>query len=393
MQHNQTLKKAIYILSIFFCLYLGAKDIQILPGITYERVVVHDPAQQFYIVRIDPKKAHMMITLAEGKCVGSKKTSEIAKSNLAAVAINGSYFDFMAASRTAKLYIKVLDALGYSNYKTVPVYALKIGDEWFSLSSIFTGIVGWDKDGKVTLFDVGKSAIRLKIGDKEYPVKAFNKPHVHDHGPTLYSSVYSDRTPKSIRRNIEVIIDEGRVCDVLLKSHGNTPIPQNGFVYAYPKNIDMRDFIHAAGDPVSVDIKYESRDNPYSEQEWVGMDYILAGTPLLIKDGIIIEALSQRNSSFYTKPHPRTAIGILADGTLVLLVVAGSQTAAIGLTIMELAEYMQQLGCVHALNLDGGGSSSMVINGAMVNPPAGHEWSIVKKERPISHAIVVNPRI
>jgi hypothetical protein len=370
---------------------LNAQGVDIASGITYEYLMRDDPAQKLYIVRIDPKKAHIKVALAQDQCVGSKSTSAIAQSSSAPVAMNGSYFDFMAASRTAQLYIKALDALGYSNYKTIPVYALKIGDQWFSLSHIFTGIVGWDKEGNA-LFDVGKTSITLKIGDKEYPVKAFNKPHVHDHGPTLYSSVYSDTTPKSIRRNIEVIIVDGIVQTVLSKSHGNTPIPKNGFVYAYPKSMYTLDFTVAQGQRASIDIQYESRDDVYRVQDWHAMDYVLAGSPLLIKDGAIIENLAERTSPFYAKPHARTAIGILSDGTWILLVVEGRQWAATGFTIMELAEYMQQLGCVHALNLDGGGSSSMVINGAMVNAPAGHEWSIVKKERPVSHALLAVPR-
>lgn len=387
-----TIKNIISLLLSVNFLGLHAQSVDIASGITYECLMRDDPAQKLYIVRIDPKKAHIKIALAENQCVGSKVTSAIAQSSGAPIAMNGSYFDFMAASRTAQLYIKTLDALGYSNYKTIPVYALKIGDQWFSLSHTFTGIVGWDKDGNATLFDVGKTSITLKIGDKEYPVKAFNKPHVHDHGPTLYSSAYSDVTPKSIRRNIEVIIVDGAVQSVQSKSHGNTPIPKNGFVYAYPKSMYTLDFTVGQGKPVSIDIQYESRDDVYRAHEWQDMHYVLAGTPLLIKDGVIVETLAERTSPFYIKPHARTAIGILPDGTWILLVVEGRQRAATGFTIMQLAEYMQQLGCVQALNLDGGGSSSMVINGGMVNTPAGHEWSVVKKERPVSHALLAIPR-
>jgi exopolysaccharide biosynthesis protein len=379
------------LVSVIF-LGLNGQGVDIASGITYEYLMRDEPAQKLYIVRIDPKKAHIKIALAENQCVGSKITSAIAQSSGAPIAMNGSYFDFMAASRTAQLYIKTLDALGYSNYKTIPVYALKIGDQWFSLSHIFTGIVGWNKDGNTTLFDVGKTSIRLQIGDREYAVKAFNKPHVHDHGPTLYSSAYSDVTPKSIRRNIEVVIVDGIVQSVLTKSHGNTPIPKNGFVYSYPKSMYTLDFTVTHGERANIEIKYESRDDAYGVQEWQAMDYVLAGTPLLIKNGAIIETLAERTSSFYTKPNARTAIGVLSDGTWILLVVEGRQRAAAGFTIMELARYMQQLGCVQALNLDGGGSSSMVINGIMMNAPAGHEWSIVKKERPVSHALLAMPR-
>lgn len=385
-----------YLICLFLCfadVWAYAESICIAPGIFYECIMRDNPAQKIYLVRIDPKRVSIGIQTAEEYCIGAKTTSDIAQRSDAAVAINGSFFDFMAASRTAQLCIKALDAVGYSNYKTVPVYALKIGDHWFSLSHIFTGIVGWNNDGTATLFDVGKTSIVLKIGDKEYPVKAFNKPHVHDNGPTLYSSVYDATTPKSIRRNIEVIIADGKVQKVLPKSHGKTAIPEHGFVYAYPKSMYVLDFNIVEGDSATIDIMYESKDDYQTTADvWHSMDYILAGTPLLIKNGNIVSTLAERTAPFYTKPHPRTAVGVLSDDTWILLVVEGRQRASEGFTIMELAQYMQQLGCVHALNLDGGGSSSMVINGTLVNAPAGHEWSVVKKERPISHALVVKPR-
>ena len=59
--------------------------------------------------------------------------------------------------------------------------------------------------------------------------------------------------------------------------------------------------------------------------------------------------------------HPRTAAGVTADGTLVLLVADGRRPGwAMGLTMSELADEMIALGCVDAINFDGGGSSTMV---------------------------------
>ena len=59
--------------------------------------------------------------------------------------------------------------------------------------------------------------------------------------------------------------------------------------------------------------------------------------------------------------HPRTAAGVTADGTLVLLVADGRRPGwAVGLTLGELADEMIALGCVDAINFDGGGSSTMV---------------------------------
>ncbi len=61
--------------------------------------------------------------------------------------------------------------------------------------------------------------------------------------------------------------------------------------------------------------------------------------------------------------HPRTAIGYTKEGKLIILVIEGRNENATGASLLEEAEILKQLGCVEALNLDGGGSSCMLING------------------------------
>jgi len=93
---------------------------------------------------------------------------------------------------------------------------------------------------------------------------------------------------------------------------------------------------------------------------------VVAGSNILVHDG---KPLVAPDSAFTRTRHPRTAVGIGADGkSLVLVVVDGRQPGvASGMTLNELADLMQQLGCGEALNLDGGGSTEMV----MRNPQDG----------------------
>jgi uncharacterized protein YigE (DUF2233 family) len=60
-------------------------------------------------------------------------------------------------------------------------------------------------------------------------------------------------------------------------------------------------------------------------------------------------------------PQPRTAVGIKADGSVLLVVADGRTSASAGLSLADLAAYMKSLGVVDALNLDGGGSSALVV--------------------------------
>lgn len=85
----------------------------------------------------------------------------------------------------------------------------------------------------------------------------------------------------------------------------------------------------------------------------LGIQEAISGSPLLIRDGEVVV-----NSSSDTVYHPRTAVGIKADDTVVLYMVDGRQAPySVGMNIYELAVMMKQLGCVRAINLDGGGSS------------------------------------
>ena len=69
--------------------------------------------------------------------------------------------------------------------------------------------------------------------------------------------------------------------------------------------------------------------------------------------------------------NPRTTIGIKADGTYIFMVSDGRTDESEGFSLLQLAEFMKYLGAETAYNLDGGGSSTMVFNGSVVNTPTG----------------------
>lgn len=129
-----------------------------------------------------------------------------------------------------------------------------------------------------------------------------------------------------------------------------------------------------------------------TSEEWKETDHIIGGTPVLISQGNVVEDYSSEKtlSSFLTKKHPRTAVGIKESGEWVFVVVDGSFYGLLGgMTIKELAELMFELGCVEALNLDGGGSSTMVVEGVIVNQPAGSILEEGKYVEEVSDAILI----
>ncbi len=83
--------------------------------------------------------------------------------------------------------------------------------------------------------------------------------------------------------------------------------------------------------------------------------------------------------------NPRTAVGYTADGEVLLLVVDGRQAASRGASLIELAEILLDLGAVEAVNLDGGGSSTMVVGETLVNRPSDGS------ERAVASALLLMP--
>ena len=121
-------------------------------------------------------------------------------------------------------------------------------------------------------------------------------------------------------------------------------------------------------------------------ETWEVEDAIHAG-PVLMHDGKIRVTSNEEVFFGSTIPdiHPRTAAGYRNSGELVLLVVDGRQVDSRGVDLQELAILMRDLGCVEAINLDGGGSSAMVVDGKLLNRPAG-----TTSQREVMSAIAVS---
>lgn len=131
---------------------------------------------------------------------------------------------------------------------------------------------------------------------------------------------------------------------------------------------------------------------PKKDTSWASIakteEHVMASGPILISNE---EALGL-SSDFDTK-HPRTAIGITKDNHLIFLTIDGRTASSIGVTIPELTQVLQALNCINALNLDGGGSTSMWIKGkeenGIVNFPCDNKRFDKKGERTVANAIIV----
>jgi exopolysaccharide biosynthesis protein len=125
---------------------------------------------------------------------------------------------------------------------------------------------------------------------------------------------------------------------------------------------------------------------------------VVNGGPVLMTNGVEnitakrdgMAHQGESNSFYYGwvhKRNPRTIAGADTQGRTLLVTADGRQTTALGLSIKESADVARSLGMVDAINLDGGGSTTMVVNGQVVNSP-----SDAAGQRPVGDALLVLPR-
>jgi hypothetical protein len=112
---------------------------------------------------------------------------------------------------------------------------------------------------------------------------------------------------------------------------------------------------------------------------WPGVLSAFGGGPQLVRDGVPLYRSGEKFTTRQLGPRaPRSAVGQLADGRVVLVAVDGRQPGySVGLTSFELAQALVRLGAVTGIGLDSGGSTTMAFDGALLNRPSdGRERSI-----------------
>jgi hypothetical protein len=126
----------------------------------------------------------------------------------------------------------------------------------------------------------------------------------------------------------------------------------------------------------------------------LGLRTVVGGWPRLVVHGAVIADTATWLEGTFTKSfagrNPRTGVGISRDSTtLYLITVDGRQEGSDGMSLVEFASLMLKLGVYEGLNLDGGGSTAMVVNGELVNTPSDRNKQGQSEERTVGNALLV----
>lgn len=206
-------------------------------------------------------------------------------------------------------------------------------------------------------YDVGRVQLDAKIssGNTEVKIDNINQPRMLSSYILAYTRDWGAYAPASPQYGVQLQIVGNKITAA---SANPLSIPKDGYVIVGPKS-KLSKFFGAE----SVDIQINT--NP----RWENVKHIISGGPYLVKDNqIFIDMTAQKLQSIGGR-NPRTAIGYTKDNDLILVTADGREGSSIGLTLNELAGLMKSLGCTNAINLDGGGSTVMYVNGQIVNRP------------------------
>lgn len=296
--------------------------------------------------------------LARDGGIGRERTSEAARRAGAVAAINGGFFSSLG------------DPLG----------CLMIDGELISEPLPGRTCAGISDDGGL-LFDTLKLEATAATENGALSIDGLNRDR-GAHEVILYRPVFGPTTRTNVF-GLEVVV-AGDVVQQVVDGRGNSAIPAGGYVLSgHGRGREALRAVFRPGDHVTLRLRLVPESG---DPRWEGVRQVIGGGPRLLAEGIYAGGEGFR-PLFVDKRHPRTAIGRLADGRILLVVVGGRQPYhSLGMTLPELAFTLRRLGVTDALNLDGGGSSTLVVRGVVVNLPSDELG-----ERPVSDVLLVMP--
>jgi large repetitive protein len=321
------------------------RKMELAPGAIYTwyDMSIDRGKEQMHMVEFDPKNTNLELKAGtkSGKVYGMQGVSAMANyadkpGNRVVAAINGDFYDLTG------------HATGVPN-------GLFMDEGRILASPTSTFAFGLTRDG-VSVYGTPVLSKTMTINGAATSLTHINR-YRQDNQLVLYTTDYSTST-KTTALGDEVILDivEGEVKSgqtmklkvaALRPNQGDAPLEQGKVVLSASGTARQALTGLQVGDEVSASFAFQA--------PWDEVQVAIGGQGPLIKDGVVQTNVGPEGV------HPRTAIGTKADGSIVLFEIDGRAPGfSEGVETVELARILHDLGVVHAMNLDGGGSSTFV---------------------------------
>ena len=320
--------------------YQSRSEYVIAPGLIYREFLAGRSAGpvRAHLLEVDFKAGYALRpVLSNDSVAGIEALSEMAARSQAVAMINGPY------------YMRSGEILGL----------LKIDQTLVSTPDTPRTSFGVLPDGKI-IFDSPAFTGHVELPDKtRIPIDGVNRGRGESE-LILYNTYYAYWT-LTVGGGREFLVRDGRIVDI---RNDNSVISEGTVVLSASGRQAWLMADLKIGDP----LKIVQTLGPV----WDKVTQAVGAGPCLVKNGeIYMTTLGEEFGSDVAGGRaPRTALGITKDGKALLVVVDGRSRTSVGYTLLELARFMLEQGAVEAMNLDGGGSSQMIIGSQIVNTPS-----------------------
>jgi phosphodiester glycosidase len=339
-----------------------------------DQALLNPPATvSLWLVRLDPAQVDIRSALANDEIVGTEAVAEIATRHAALVAINAGFF---APNGDPAGVLKIDGEVVSDTKRARGAVGIVPGPRGVGLLfgrlrlSVIAAITGGD--GATTRIRIdGVDTTRVRGGLMLYT-------------PSYHAN--TDTAPAGTEWRLE---GAPTTITSQVSGQGSTPIPAGGYVLSYG-GVTPPPILAAltVGARVRFDTRYEAVDGP--PEPWTTARDIVGGAGLLArKSAYLTEWTAEKlTAGFPETRHPRTAIGADRDGRVWLLAVDGRQPQlSSGMNFAEMQALARRLNLTDFLNLDGGGSTTLWVQGTILNSP-----SDVTGPRKVSDALLVYSR-
>ncbi len=357
---------------------------EIYPGIVHEKIINKKVRLVINILSIDLKNKSYKINIVKAhNLLGSKETTSSLSARLnkeginVIAAINADFWmpdgEIINNMVSSGKFVKAVS--GHSDDKLKRIFSQ------FALTENEQPLMGkFDFKGKIFFKDGTQADIdRINSRTDSSKITLYNfyqgkeTPELHKD----WNSFEAELRPAGSIGDTLLFVPDGKV-----NRNGKTYIPHYGYIIS-------------SNNEEAKKLKQEiHKDDTLKVLLRLLPDYgkiyaLTGGLPRIVKNGENLAAqsdtLNGTKPSFTLTKHPRTGIGISKDSTtLYLFTVDGRQESSSGMSLKEFADLMISHGVYQGLNLDGGGSTTMVINGKVVNHPSDKTG-----ERPVGSCLVV----
>jgi Tol biopolymer transport system component len=341
----------------------------LMEGVRYRRIVDRRAPNRIFVIKVDPDGPSTIdVGLGSGRLPGYERTRSIARRHGALAAINGD-FPVVGNGRPSHAYAE--DG--------------ELGQTSFARSELFS--VAADESATVFRRPIEHITVREADSGDAWRVNRWNNGVPASAEARAYSPLGGGSgTPPNGACSARLIptgsswwtdgrssVAREHVVDAVT-CRGKRLARDSGVVIAARPGTTEALLVASLsrGETVSIEWTFG----------WAGAADAMGGIPLLVRAGRV--AVSRCSASLCRR-HPRTGVGVTEDGSVLLVVVDGRRRLSRGLTLTGFARLFRRLGATWALNLDGGGSSTMVVRGRIVNVPSDG------RERPVCCSVMVLP--